>query len=503
VRTRSNRIRRGGSEAGIALLIAIFVLLLISVVAISLIVSSGTESALAGNYRSATSVYYAALAGLEEGRGRLSNKNSTSFKSTAPGFIPSPGPLAAGQVRYIKNPLGAEDVLAVYPDTEYDQEFGGGALAAANTAGTVQTTPSVSTVTSGGTTYNGPLYKWVRINAVSEKSLNIDVDADGTANSVTPLYYDGAHFSNNPSAGPQVLELTALASLPNNSQKILQYLVTPVGMDLSFPAALTLVGGVNSFDSSFNSDFYVNGLDQQEGGTCPPASPESAKPAIGAVGTGSVNQVINGIPPYSVSPNNYRYSNYVSSAPQPTNPSVGDITSALIPALQTENSLDGPQGLVQLLSTTGLADYIVTGPATSLPDLGSPTHPVITIVRGDPSSGTNGDLTLSGTENGYGLLVVTGDLTLGGGVTWQGIILVIGQGHLYMPSYGYGKIYGAVFVARTRHSDYSLRASLGNIIFDITNPNNGNSGFYYNSCWVQAVLPSASYKVLSFHEISQ
>ena len=64
-------IRKVRSDAGVALLISIFVVLLISIVAIALIVSSGTESALAGNYRSATAVYYAALAGLEEGRGRL------------------------------------------------------------------------------------------------------------------------------------------------------------------------------------------------------------------------------------------------------------------------------------------------------------------------------------------------------------------------------------------------------------------------------------------------
>ena len=44
----------GQSQSGIALLISIFVLLLISVVCIALIVSSGTESALAGNYRSST-----------------------------------------------------------------------------------------------------------------------------------------------------------------------------------------------------------------------------------------------------------------------------------------------------------------------------------------------------------------------------------------------------------------------------------------------------------------
>src|SRR3984893_17446457 len=96
--------RKRRKEDGIALLISIFVLLLISVVAIALIVSSGTESALAGNYRSSTGVYYAALAGIEEARGRLSTKNPNSFNSTDPGFLPSPGTtIAIGYVGYVLN----------------------------------------------------------------------------------------------------------------------------------------------------------------------------------------------------------------------------------------------------------------------------------------------------------------------------------------------------------------------------------------------------------------
>src|SRR2546427_9586658 len=122
--------RRRGKEEGIALLISIFVLLLISVVAIALVVSSGTESALAGNYRSSTGVYYAALSGLEEARGRLLAKNPDSFTTTAPGFLPSPGiTLAIGSVAYVLNPGPTEvaaNILTTYPDTEYDNEFGGG-----------------------------------------------------------------------------------------------------------------------------------------------------------------------------------------------------------------------------------------------------------------------------------------------------------------------------------------------------------------------------------------
>ena len=90
---------RKQSESGIALLIAIFALMLISAVAISLIVASGTESSLAGNYRSSTSAYYAGFAGLEEARGRVVPSNPNYFDPAAGApFLP------VGTLRYIVNP---------------------------------------------------------------------------------------------------------------------------------------------------------------------------------------------------------------------------------------------------------------------------------------------------------------------------------------------------------------------------------------------------------------
>src|SRR5271157_4792302 len=90
-------------EGGAALLIAIFALLLISVVAIALIVSSGTDSALASNYRSSANAYYSALAGMEEARGRL------RLPPADPNFIPLPAsPMPLTQVVYIINPVGGQ-----------------------------------------------------------------------------------------------------------------------------------------------------------------------------------------------------------------------------------------------------------------------------------------------------------------------------------------------------------------------------------------------------------
>jgi hypothetical protein len=496
VKARST-IRKKRPEAGIALLIAIFVLLLISVVAIALIVSSGTESALAGNYRNATSVYYAALAGLEEGRGRLSSKSSNSFATTAAGFLPSP--MVVGHPIYIINPAGGETVApwdpgSLYPDTEFNPEFSSSGFTLPNPS---PWTASVSTVAG----IQGPMYKWVRINAVSEKSLNLDVfPFDGTKSPATPVFYDGTQL-NDANTGAQVLEITSLAVLPNGSQKLLQYVVAPINLDLSFSAALILDGTVNSgspgdFYPSGTIDFFVKGLDQQIGPTCTPV--ESPKYAIGTIdgtaSSGSLGEVIGGIP-YAT-----RRSHYVGIATAyapPPSPSMNNI--GLVSAFQTVNSLDGPQGVVQ--SLTGLADQHVTGPATSLPDYGTPTRMVTTVVAGGPPNG--GDLALSGSVDGYGLLVVTGNLDFQGSVSWHGVILVIGQGHMNISTYAHGKIDGAVLIARTRHSDYSLRAGLGRVTFTVTDVNDGNDGIYYNSCSVLAALPSNAYKILSFHEIPQ
>src|ERR1700688_3518363 len=142
-------------EAGVALLLSIFVLLAISVVGIAMIVASGTESALAGNYRASTSSYYAATAGLEEARSRLLPKNPRYFDVNAPTFMPALGTtLAATQVRYILNPNGGEVVAplafgtpATYPDNEYKLEFNNVNPLAANT----QTITSTSALAAGVT----------------------------------------------------------------------------------------------------------------------------------------------------------------------------------------------------------------------------------------------------------------------------------------------------------------------------------------------------------------
>ena len=483
--------RRKPSESGVALLIAIFVLMLISVVAISMIVASGGESALAGNYRSSASAYLAGAAGLEEARGRMLSSNSDYFNNTVANFIPAGGLLALGQVRYILNPAPGESLatlLATYPDTQYATEFG-----AAPVAANVQTIASVSTVVSGGTTYYGPLFKWVRINAATERSIGTDVNNDTVLDTALPLYYDSGHLplpslvvsAVPPATSKQAYEITALAVLPNGSQKMVQYVAAPITFNLSFPSALTLSGKNIAFSGANSNVYFADGTD---GDGNPPAvpgctpNPSTSLPAIGVTeplgGTGNQASVIAGLP----RPDHY------TGAGLPT-PSVSD-TITLSPALQTPSSLNA---LVQSISQIATVITPSTGTASSsdLP-ANSASNPATIVV--------DGNLNLS-SYVGYGLLVVTGNFSYNGNSGWKGIVLVVGDGTTTFTGLGGGneEFDGAIFVASIKDTSGNLLSQLGNVGFNISG--GGGNGVYYNSCWINRAQPTLTYTVLSFREL--
>lgn len=488
-------------EAGIALLIAIFILLLIAVVAIALVISSGTESALSGNYRSSTSVKYAAEAGLEEVRGRLRPNNPNSFNNTAPGFLPPAGtPLGDCAPVYVTNPLGGEavqpwDLGSAYPDTQFGQEHGavcGGAVAPPSPS---PTTPSIWNLAPlNGLPFPGPRYKWVRINGVSEKSLNLDVDADGLADSITPLYFDNVNrvFSNNPAVGPQAVELTALAVLPNGSQKLMQYLVAPAPIPLPpFLAALTVAGkAANSVAFSAptsNAGYSIKGGDQDSVGGCAPAVPVHAVGVFNNVDQGNVIAGGNGgtgIPAADAT-------NYTGSAGAP------DVNVIASPPL----GLQSPAQLEALLQAiTQSADVVLPGPATgsNLPtSMYSPSPNPMTIV-------VNGDLDLTGWhQTGYGLLIVRGNLNYDPDASWDGIVMVVGKGTVSGSKAGSGELDGAFLVAKTLDAaGNTLSPDFGTATM-LFGPTMGGNGIRYSRCWVQASQPVSGIKVVSFHEVSQ
>jgi hypothetical protein len=477
-------------EAGVALLLSIFVLLAISVVGIAMIVASGTESALAGNYRASTSAYYASTAGLEEARSRLLPKNPNYFDVTAPTFMPALGTtLLPSQVRYILNPNGGEVIAplafatpATYPDNEYTQEFPANPLAA-NT----QTITSTSALAAGVTP---PLYKWVRINAITEQSLGRDVNGDAVIDAITPLFYDSGLTPPRlivnaapPATAQQVFEITALAVLPNRTEKLLQYTVAARTFNLNFPSALTLGANNVTFNGANSSQYQVNGQD----GSNPSApavpgcatNPLTVKDAIGTTNAGDVAAIKAGIP-------SNRTGNYTGATG--TTPDVGTVSLA--------NSLDTPLDTYNTLQTIeNSADLVISGNANQgqMPNAMSASNPMTIVV--------DGDFSMSGNYTGYGLLVVTGNFSYSGTTGWNGIVLVIGDGTTTYNGSGGGNnsFNGAIYVATIWDTNHNILPSFGPVQYDISG--GGGSGTYYNSCWIKAAQQPVTYQVLSFREI--
>ena len=485
---------RRRSQDGIALLIAIFVLLLISVVAIALLVSSGTETALGANYRTSSSVYYAALAGLEETRGRLLPRNPNYFGNSV---VPPNLPL--GQTVYVINRLSGDNIAPwdqsnSFYDQEYKTEFG-------VEASTTSWVSRPSIWDNNSLTVPGPIFKWVRINAASEQSLFLQVNSDGY-NATPTIYFDPFHVDTHgnswpslianpspPSTAVQALEITAMASLPTGSKKILQYLVAPVSVNLNFPAALTLDGYSDVFNSPDHSAWVAQGNSDGGDSACSSSGPIPYPAyAVAVPDFADVNNVKNGIPTSpNENPNFTGMGGFI--------PNVAQVTLA--------TSLQTVQGLNQLSQTIiQNADAVIAGPATeaNLPSAMSSANPMTVAVQGDFTFGA------SGTPTGYGLLLVTGNFTYASGANWNGIVLVIGKGTMTTIENGSGGTFsGATLIAQTLDSSGNLLAGPhpGPATFNDTLAGSVGRGFIYNCGWIQQAQAPLTYKVLSFHEIRQ
>jgi len=490
-------IHRSGTkqEDGIALLMAIFVLLVISVAAISMIVASGTETALAGNYRSAGNAYYAAVAGLEEGRGRMLSNDPNYYGTT---YFPSVGsPMAANTVLYILNPFSGETVdprsssSSNYPDSQYATEFGSSLSSA-----------TYSTVTSSASQASGvavPYYKWVRITRVTERSLagdgtGLDINGDSTIDNTTPLYYDsnvspgklivgnGAACSTSPCIANPVFKIASFSEMPNGTEKLLEYTVAAKTFNLNFPSALTFGTSGITFNGANSNPYQVNG---QDGSGSPPAvpgcstNPSTYVDAIGATNSGDVTSIVAGIP-------SNRTGAYTGSGG--TTPNVGVVT--------LPNGLATPAQANQTIQAiTNSADLVISGNATqaNMPSGMSATNPMTVVV--------NGNLSLTGNFTGYGLLVVTGNFAYAGNDGWKGIVLVVGDGTTTYNGSGGGnnEFDGAIFVGTLWDSSHNMLSAWGPTSYDISG--GGGNGIYYNSCWIKNAQKPPTYQILSFREI--
>jgi hypothetical protein len=159
---------RASKERGMALLLTLFALLLLSGIGLFMVLSSNTETRIDANYGSSVRAYYASRSGLEEVRDRI------KYPSSTPGGLADLLPQnVAGNpngVLYVLNPANGEtidptDVTSPYFDDDLCHAYNSGTpkgikCTAVPAIGNWQMPSQLSLVPA-----SGPLgYKWIRIN---------------------------------------------------------------------------------------------------------------------------------------------------------------------------------------------------------------------------------------------------------------------------------------------------------------------------------------------------
>ncbi|HEV2206520.1 MAG TPA: pilus assembly PilX N-terminal domain-containing protein [Candidatus Acidoferrales bacterium] len=535
---------RRTSQSGVALIIAIVGLLLITAVAAGMILVETSETNVDANYREQQVALMAAKAGIQEARDRMLSSvlpagdainlpcqlpggtatakcgqagfaNNFATYITAPGVLPT-----GGRVRRIRA-----------LDTEFTNEMGWGVLPGGNWF----TQYNSDTANYSAPAANPIPYQWVRINLKVDRSATENGNiyyVDGIpGNALDQVMYDpntqtqcvlaattplssacNPANPNNGTIGP-VYEITSFAVTRLSATAMVQDEVATGTFNLNVPSALTLPGPLGSFNPPNSSSYCMDGNDTTGAtsvtgcskftapptppGGCGPAS--AGRPAIG-VSSGDINgsttetnqqYVTNQIP----RPGNY--TGTTGTTPSVSTPSLPANMSSPA-ALEQEIALiqqyanvclgcTGPSGGTYTFSSMDSAPGSLWGSCGT----NCGTTPQITYV--------NGNMDISGSTTGSGILVVTGNLTYDGNSSWNGIILVVGSGTTTYTQNGggNGQFNGAIFVANTAGPNGGWGPS------DFTINGGGGNGIYYNSCWVNQVQKPITYKLLSTKVIPQ
>lgn len=524
----TNRVR--GREAGVALFIAIFTLLLITAIAAGMIMLTNTDTTISANFRDEQTAFFAAKAGLEEVRDRLrttakNGATNISLSNQLPGLTtPSSAPPIPGQangVLYVTNPLNGETDTpwitngSAYPDDEICTEAGYMGINAACTGNPPRPQPGGGgwyvTATSNSLYAATPVqpWKWVRATVKTNQTSSGTTTAstvDGNLADYTQLVcWNGSNelaiptiYASCPVAGAaqvpaltyqQVYVLTSLAVTPSGSRRMVQMDVAADTIP-GIPGAMVLDGPTTSsgWGPGNSNAFHSCGADQAScsgaaqsppanGTTCPPPGNE---PAIGAYDNASLAAITAAFqgPPD-------RSGNYTGSPAGVSNVSVS----------LTDGGLTTVQGLNALVNTitSGAVSPSIYGTTSSLTNPGTTANPVVNVVTGDASLSS---------FSGAGILLVEGNLSFSGKPNYSGLILVIGKGNLQFSGGGNGVIDGAVLVANLYDSGGHLITSGAPGAPTIGFSGGGSMTIQYDSCWVAAMNQATPYKSLGVRELA-
>lgn len=472
--------KRNNSESGIALAIAILVLLVLSTVVAGLMIMSTTETRISANFRDESRAFFAARGGLEEARDRLRAGSPNSLNANLPAALPG---TAATSVLYITNPLNGENVMATYPDNEICKEFGG-------------TCPGgnwSTTAAAGGTYAASPKldWKWVRIMVKTNRSDTGSAritSVDGLTNG-NRICWNGSNevVTANPTCGGNaaVYQITALAVTPSGSRRMLQYEET-INVMVPVVAALYAQNAINTGQA-----LNVTGATDS---VCASPSTYGAASGTSTVTTPGGGNV-TGTPGGTI--NNYGWSVNMTNMINSLSSGATDILTVpgATPDAGVPPNISVPQG------SLGTAPTVTYSGSDNISAITNPGTPVTYITPDLWIPGTNPPqyrtLTVGGSGtgiSGQGVLIVRGNLTIDFGKNWDYFGLIIVQGNLSMINTGNGNanphIHGAVVVGGTLMAN---GVGMGNF--------NGSISIHQNACMVQNAIGAQFYKTVAQREL--
>lgn len=471
--------KRHPAEDGIAVLIALITLSIFSLIGLYMTLNATTDVRISDNYESHVQASYAALSGLNHARALLRGLDFSSLLKGPDGiYNSSPGYMAEVRTLAFRNPVSwamGRSLNIVDPAGDVSGVPDDGIICAADTAlipptGVAQTVPNPygpGTVTTSryfvkASDNNGEVSE-----LAGDPSDNPFIDGDG----ILVVRSMGV---------AQTIRETVGAAVRRNSVAVFEARYKH-RKTFELPAPLVIEG--NNVNVTFNGNaFCISGGASPGIGTIDTMTGDSTHPdqviRAAAAGKGSITG--GGLP----------------------NPSIQDITNSV--SLHPEKALLlDPNYLWNFLINVvpHAADYVYNGDqhwsGGGAPYIGvfDPTKPISDPTQDPKITLVNGDLDVSGSLGGGGLLVVRGNLSCSGTFSYNGLVLAIGAGNVNLGDSNH-EITGGMFVVNL--TDAGGGPSLGTPTFSIS----GNSKITANPNAIQMAIGLLPPAQLSFREIT-
>lgn len=477
---REAQLNVGGAlkrERGIALLVAMFALLILSLIGLALMTTTSTEVLITDNFKRSRAAYYAAEGGTEEARFLLSaaaggNRIDTEFSDVT----------AATKVVYIRRntSIDPRDSSSRFYDPEYNT------IKSRNESGSLTTTAStLTTAVFRTSTITGNIpFAWVKVTRKTETLAGQNVD--NVSNQSDPVHFAPLLLNGVVS---QYVKDAANSLTRDQSKSNPVYLVTAMALDqtgaqrkilteITIPPPISTSAAINSYQNvDFSGNLSISGIDECDitgntkvYGVSSYGTIDSLTPAQTVIGKDPPPPAMPGAPSLCPGcPFNYDVPQLINwlknSGPfQPVNSTGTNVTCS-------GSSPVSCSGSNVVLGTP--PNVPPPGVATNTPELKYYYSP--------------GDLSITSNNSvGYGILLVDGDVTFHGGVYFEGIIIAKGTFNFTGGGGNEINIRGAVIA--------------GESINDTTSDLGGSIEVQYNSCSIANTFKSMPMTVLTFKD---